>query len=505
MGALLFSLSFPSFLNDWGFGFLAFFSLIPVFVVIHRSGWLKALLYGAFYGFFTYRIFNFWMAQFNPLSYVVVPLIYAGFFASFFLLFKWADKRSPRYGWLFQTLFWLCYEVVRTKGFIGYSYGIIGYSQYDFLSLIGIADITGVLGVSALVVLPSAYIAHLINRVKREELLSRPVVLPLVAYILLFGLVNVYGLVSRVDYSRSPTWRTALVQHNVDAWRSGMEEYKKAYESLSSLSEEALSENPDVIIWPETAFVPAIEWHEKYRQEAEKLVLIRKLRAFLREADTPFIIGNNDSRLVEGEKVSRNAVLLFDKGEIVERYFKLHLVPFGEYFAYANLFPRFEAYMRSQGATRYVPGTEWVVFNQDGVKFSGLICYEDAFPYLSRGFVREGADLLVNITNDAWSPAHASCMQHGTMAVFRSVENRRTMVRSTCSGFTAVISPNGEILDYLEPFTYDTLVYDAPIYSDTTTVFTRLGEWFDWTVVLASLLTVILFALKEIKEKRGYK
>ncbi len=503
LSALLFSLSFPSFLDDWGYGFLAYFCLIPLFVAIHRAGWLKTVLYGLFYGFITYRIFNFWLKQFNPVSYMVVPLIYAGFFGVFFPLFKWADKRLPRMGWLVQTLFWLCYEVVRTKGFIGYSYGIIGYSQYSFLSLIGISDITGVLGVSAMVVLPSAYIAWVINNVSIRELFSLKTMKPVIIYAALFLMVNIYGLLSRVDYSGSPVWKTTLVQHNEDAWRSNMEQYKISFENLKELSEEAIAkENPDIVIWPETSFVPSVEWHEKYRQEPDKLILIKKLRAFLIESGKDFLIGNNDSRMVDGDRLSWNAALLFQNGEITDRYHKLHLVPFGEYFPYKKLFPRFYQYIIDEGASLYEHGTEWTVMEQKGVKFSDMICYEDVFPYLARGFAKEGAQVFVNITNDAWSPAVASCMQHGTMAVFRCVENRRSMVRSTCSGFTSVISPNGEILASLEPFTRGTLTYDVPVYSERTTLFTRLGQWFELLIFAASLAVIFFFIRKTLRERK---
>jgi apolipoprotein N-acyltransferase len=506
LSSLIFSLAFPSFLNDWGFAFLAWFSLIPVFVVIHRAGRLKTVLYGLFYGFVTYRILNFWLEVFNPVAYIVVPLIYAGFFGVFFPLFKWADNRLPRKSWLVQTLFWLFYEVVRAKGFIGYTYGIIGYTQYRFLSLIGLSDITGVLGVSALVVLPSAYIGWVINHVPRKELFTFKTFKPVLAYASLFLVVNIYGWAAQVDYSESPVWRTTLIQHNEDAWRSGLEQYKKAYDNLSRLSEEAIeADHPDVVIWPETAFVPAIEWHEKYRQEPAKIVLVKKLRAFLKkESGTDFIIGNNDSVKVGNEKKSWNTALLFQEGEITDRYRKLHLVPFGEYFPYEKTMPRLYQYIVDQGASFYEHGDEWTVLEQDGVKFSCNICYEDVFPYLARGFVKRGAEVLVNITNDAWSPAPAACMQHGSMAVFRSVENRRSMVRATCSGFTAVISPNGEILAYLEPFTEDFLTYDTPVYTDRTTIYTRLGSWFDIFISAASLIIITLFIGGYIKEKKKH-
>ncbi|MDC7221674.1 MAG: apolipoprotein N-acyltransferase [Spirochaetales bacterium] len=504
LSSFLYSLAFPSFLDDWGWSFLAWFSLIPLFVVIHRANWLKTVLYGIFYGFVTYRILNFWLEVFNPVAYIVVPIIYAGFFLAFFPLFKWADTRMPRRSWLFQSLFWVLYEVVRAKGFVGYTYGILGYTQFRFLSLIGIADITGVLGVSLLVVIPSAYIAWVINYVPLKEVLSWKTFKPAVVYGSVLAAVLMYGRLAMVDYSESPTWRTTLIQHNEDAWRSSVEQYKKAYRNLSDLSARAIeADKPDVVIWPETAFVPAIEWHEKYRQESEKLVLVKQLRSFFKESGIDFIIGNNDSVMDGNEKKSWNAALLFEDGEITDRYHKLHLVPFGEYFPYERLMPRLHQYILDQGAAMYEHGEEWTVLEQGGVKFSCTICYEDVFPYLARGFVKEGAEVIVNITNDAWSPAAAACMQHGAMAVFRSVENRRSMVRSTCSGFTAVISPNGELLAYLQPFTDDYLTYDTPVYTGRTTVYTRLGDWFELLIVLASLGAAVYFVLTTLKERKN--
>jgi len=500
-GALLFSLSFPNFLYDWGFGFLAFFSLIPLFVMIHRNGLVENLFWGFLYGLVTYKIHNFWLAEFNPTAHKIVPMIYAVYFLIFCPLLGWAEKKRPRQAWLIYLMFWLAYEVLRTKGFLGYAYGIIGYSQYNFLSLIGIADITGVLGVSVMVVLPSALIAWRLNYPPVKEGRLQAWLKPLAVYGGVFLLVNLYGWLAMVDTSDSPKWRPALIQHNEDAWLNGIEVYKKAFENLTELSTEALKENPDVVIWPETSFVPAIEWHEKYRREQAKLVLVQRLRAFLEEADHSFIIGNNDSVMKSGEKINWNAVLLFEGRDIVDRYHKIHLVPFGEHFPFAKLFPRFNQYLLDQGVTFYTPGEEYTIMETGGVSFGSLVCFEDIFPYLSRNFTKEGAQVLVNVTNDAWSSAVASCIQHGTMAVFRSVENRRSMVRSTCAGLTMGIDPNGRILDKLEPFTEDYLIVEVPLYTGRTTLFTRLGNWFEWFALAGALaLLVWIIVKKEIEE-----
>ena len=162
-GIVLFALSFPSFLFQWGIAPLAWLSLIPVTILIRRQPLWTMPLWGAAYGYLTYALFNFWLANFNPVSFLVVPVVYAAWFFLLFPALKIADSAFPRMGWIIQLIMWGAYEVARTKGFLGYGYGILGYSQYSWLSFIGIADIFGVMGPSLLVAYPSFLIGSSIN------------------------------------------------------------------------------------------------------------------------------------------------------------------------------------------------------------------------------------------------------------------------------------------------------------------------------------------------------
>jgi apolipoprotein N-acyltransferase len=510
-GSLLFALSFPNFIYRWGFSFLAWFALIPVFLLIHRVGYLKSMLYGALYGYFSYSLFNFWLAKFNPTSFVVVPLIYAVYFIFWFPVFKWADKTFPRWGYLVQLVFWLAFEIFRTRGFLGYSYGILGYSQYQNLSVIGISDLTGVLGVSGLLVFPSLWIARYI-RFRKEEgtsigLLKKATHLffPACLYVLILAGSMIYSNLSRVVYENSPLWRTSLIQHDINAWLSGTEVYARALDKLLELSDEALADNPDTVIWSETSFVPSIEWHNKRREDRERLALVQKLMSYLESKDTPFLIGNNDSEMSAGKMITYNAVLLFEGQEIIDRYRKIHLVPFGEHFPYTKLFPRFYKYILDSGATFYEKGEEYTVFDIGGVKSSPLICFEDTFGYLSRNFIREGAQVLVNVTNDSWSKAQACSIQHVGMAVFRSVENRRSMIRASNGGFTCLIDPNGKIVDYLEPFTADVLTVDVPVYEGEPTLYNRTDFLFDRGIMVLSVIFGLWMTIMTILKIRGKK
>ena len=521
LGALLFALGFPNFIADWGWAPLAWISLVPVVLLVRRINWYFSPLWGAVYGYGTYALFNFWLATFNPVSFVLVPAIYAGYFFMLFPLLSLADKSFKRWGWLAQWLLWALFEVLRTKGFLAYSYGVIGYSQYGWRSLIAIADVFGIMGVSMIVSFPSFLLggyllqAGFLKRstvpsgIESESLNSRTVKalrwrIPALTFLGVLLTVNIYGIATRVDYSDSPRWRPALIQHNMNTWLEGIEVWRRALGLLIDESKAALQSNPDAIIWSETAFVPSIAWHSKYRQERQKVELINRLESFLSNVDIPLLTGNNDGVMRIGQRKDYNAVLLMDKGSIVERYRKIHLVPFSEHFPYAEIFPRLMEYIQSQGTPLYLSGSEYTVFDLgkwNGPKLSPLICFEDTFGYLSRGFVREGAEVLVNVTNDSWSPEPACAIQHATMAIFRAVENRRSMVRATNSGLSSVIDPNGKIIQKLDNNIQGHLIAEVPVYTERNTLYTRYGDWFEKLIIALGIAVLGIGILKLFRKK----
>ena len=499
VSALLFALSFPSFLSQWGWFPLAFVALTPVFIVVHRAGWVRTVLYGAFFGFASYALYNYWLGSFHPLTLLIVPPIYSVYFLAVFPLLKAADSLFPRYGFLLQSLIWVAYEFVKTQGFLGYSYGIIGFSQYLFLPLARFSSVTGIWGVSLLVVFPSALLGNALkNGFGQFRSFVRARRLPLLLYAVVFAAVIVFGLCSKADLDSAPRWKVALVQQNVDPWKGGNKTYAKTLEILTRLSREALEEDPglDIVIWSETSFVPAIDWHTRYRTDRVAFALVKELREFLSEQPVPFVVGNDDGQLAKDEqgrdiRVDYNAAILFDKGEIVDTYRKLHLVPFTENFPYKERLPGIYQWLKDADTHFWEEGSEYTVFEAGGVRFSTPICFEDTFPYLNREFVRHGAEVLVNMTNDAWSKAVACEMQHMSIAAFRALENRRSLVRSTNGGMTCVIDPNGRITDMLPPFTEDYLIADVPVYTATRTLYTRWGDWF---ALLVSVLAAIALA-----------
>ncbi|MBN2050958.1 MAG: apolipoprotein N-acyltransferase [Spirochaetales bacterium] len=511
LSSILFALSFPSFISVWGWFPLAFISLAPVFIVIHRSSWPKILLYGILYGYVSYALFNYWASTFHPLAIIILPTVYAVYFFLVFPLLKLCDRLLPRYGYLLQLLVWIAYEYLRTIGFLGYPYGIMGYSQYLFLPLIQISEITGVWGVSFLVVFPSVYLGHALkNGISGfREFIRRHPVSPAV-YGLLFCACLVFGFFAESDYSDEPRARVALIQHNADTWEGGVDAYERNLKTLIRLSRESLKENPDIVIWSETAFVPGVDWHSRYRTDQRRYQLVKEFIDFMTTQNIPYVTGNDDGQLErneegELERVDYNAVLLYYQGELKKTYRKTHLVPFTENFPYKKQFPKFYQFLVDHEYHFWKKGEEYTVFQGPDFRFSTPICFEDVFGYLSREFVLRGAQVIVNVTNDSWSGSEAAQMQHMAMAVFRSVENRRTLVRSANSGMTCTIEPSGRITALLDPFIEGYLVQDIPIFDGVTTWYTKAGDWLGIGSVFAGLAGIAAGVILSFLRRRKGK
>ena len=187
----------------------------------------------------------------------------------------------------------------------------------------------------------------------------------------------------------------------------------------------------------------------------------------------------------------------------MDLYRKLHLVPFTEHFPYEKQLPWIYNALKNADTHFWEKGREVKVFQTGNLKFSTPICFEDTFGYLSRNFVRNGAELIVNISNDAWSASLPAQNQHLSMAVFRAVENRRSMVRSTSSGQTCSIDPNGKVLAMAAPFTEASLVVEVPLLQ-LLSFYTRHG---DWLPVIFIVLTGILliFGIASVIIKKDFR
>jgi apolipoprotein N-acyltransferase len=280
--------------------------------------------------------------------------------------------------------------------------------------------------------------------------------------------------------------------------------YRRDLTALIQLSNEALAGNPkpQLVVWPETAFIPRIYWHSTYREDQNIWLIVKELLDYLAVQDVPFLIGNDDGRMdpvknpnaKEKHRIDYNAAMLFENGVNTDIYHKLHLVPFTEHFPYKKQFPFIYNALLKADTYFWEKGDKKTVFSTAGLKFSAPICFEDSFGYLSRGFVLEGAELLINLTNDAWANSLSSQYQHMGMAVFRAVENSRSLVRSTVSGQTCAIDPAGRIIAEAPAFKEAWLNVSVPI-SKKTTIYTLYGDYLAYIFLFTAFFLLIFKAI----------
>ena len=535
LAVILFALSFPNIIFVNGLSFLAFIAYVPVFYLIYKVKLGESLFWGALYGYFAFWLFNYWLSAFHPLAGIITFSVYMVYNAVLFFFLRLALILYPKFFFIVWWLVWLAYEYLRSIGFLGYTFGITGYSQWQMIPIIQIAEIFGVWGVSALVIFPSSWFAALLKKLDEQRQINKeqagriekkqfrkiilhqkPLFISIIIWFAALTTALVYGFIAPKDYTDSKKANIALIQHNSNPWKSGIIEYRKDLNSLKRLSDAAVSGEikPDLVVWPETAFVPRIYWHETYRDDQASWILVKELLDYLKKQDIPFIIGNDDARMDpardpnedQKHRVDYNAAMFYEKGKNNGVYRKIHLVPFTEYFPYKKQFPGIYRFLENEKIQFWEKGAEYTVFSTAGFTFSTPICFEDTFGYISRKFVQKGADLIVNLTNDSWSNSLPAQNQHLSTSVFRAVENRRSVVRSAVSGQTCGIDPNGRIINMAIPFTETHLTVAIPIVKGYTTIYNCWGDFiaviFTITAIAVLILGSVKFILKIIIGRR---
>jgi len=292
----------------------------------------------------------------------------------------------------------------------------------------------------------------------------------------------------------SPTISVAVAQGNIEQdqkWSPAMR--SKTMEIYTSLSEQAIEQGnspPVLLVWPETAMPFYINNNAYYK----KLVngLIKKHQVWLL-AGAPHV-EIDDSVPQQGERKRKryynSAFLVSPTGEISGRYDKQHLVPFGEYVPLGRYLPLPGPLVENIGD--FSSGKSSAPLSCQSAEIGVLICFESIFPELAREMTANGANLLANITNDAWFGRSSAPWQHLSMAVFRAVENRRSLARAANTGISTLIDPLGRetgVSPLFEPFFQ---VAEIPLLEDKT-VFTRFGHHFGLFCLLALLPAVALF------------
>jgi len=512
LSALLYALAFPSFLSIDGMPLLAWFCLLPLFLSLLYSDYSRAVLYGAAFGALSTLIMNYWHGTYSYISLAFSVLLSSLVYIIWMFPFVWMIKGSKKWGFIAAPLFWLSFDYLRTQGYIGYPWGFLGVSAYSSLPLIQIADLTGVWGVTFLIVFWNAALTWSLTAPDFGWKWFRRRWVPVAAAGSIIVLSMVYGGIRIIQEvpEGAETMRVALIQQNRDPRKHA---FRDSYRAIVRLTNDAMrasgSRTPDLIAWPEGGFMKDIRyWLDRSSARSTSVGSVENFLAYQKRLGTWLVTGTQDHVYEtdsEGDRTKRNfnsSVLLDDTGDIVGYYHKMHLVPFTEHFPYKEEFPWLAALLDKFGTSNWKQGTERVIYEHPAASFFTPICFEDIFPDDIRRFVLDGADMIVNISNDYWSLTPVEGKQHAIHSLFRAVENRRPMVRATGSGLTTYIDVNGKLsADFPPYYTRGYLIVDIPIADRRTTLYTRRGDWFPRLLLLLTIIAGMLLIGKSVVKK----
>jgi apolipoprotein N-acyltransferase len=520
--AVLMALSLPNEVFKYGFPPLGFIALVPLWAVLlecesYGAAAFTTAIFGSLqhalssYWLYFFKGFAFWTLGSTTIAYGVVYAVF-GLYLGFF-----ARKGGLGRPLAFAAL-WGVFEFMKSNGFLGYPWGLLAYTQTRILVLLQIADITGVYGISAVLALCNAVIVELLiglgvsssdfaplasYRIARRAFSAR-LRLSYSAYVLaILALCLGYGT---VRLSQTPPikahFKALMVQQDVDPWNTGD---TAALEANIRLSKEALARSPgvkpDIILFSEMSLgAPYQGNYDYYSSEPPSMPFI----PFIRATGAYVFTGAPD--VLSWQPLSAmNAVILIDpNARLVASYGKVHPVPFAESIPFWEYAPFRHFMQRVVGLdSGWTVGTKYTVFTlptKDGdVRFGAPICFEDAFPSVCRQFFLRGADLLVNLTNDSWSTTESAEIQHWAAARFRSIEFRKTLVRSTNGGLSCVVGPHGELQMELPFFKPESRIVDVPVYaSPFPTIYERFGDWFAEFLLLLSAVWAIILIAKDL-------
>ncbi|MEW5813979.1 MAG: apolipoprotein N-acyltransferase [Spirochaetota bacterium] len=496
LSAFLYAIALPSFINLNGVPILAYACLVPLFLVFYSVPYGWGVFYGVSFGVIQTMLTNYWLATFSLVSLQFITVCYLFAYAIFMTVtlyfFKRAEKQRWNWNFMIFPAAWVFFDFLRSSGFLGYPWAMLGTSQYTFLPLIQVASLTGVWGVSYILLLANSSIAEILARVLKK---TKTPVLPACMFGGIFLFTLVYGITVihlTNDEPVEKTVRAALIQQNTDPRK---DDYRKELDRLKYLTDQALRENPAIIAWSETAFVPNVRrWSTQDPDTYYLARLVKEFLAYQKSIKTWLITGNDDYELSmengEEKRLDYNAAILFsDRGERVKTYHKIHLVPFTEYFPFKKELPWLYQLLLTFDVNLWEPGTERVVFKHPSFTFSTPICFEDCFPDDIRRFVLAGAEVILNLSNDYWSLTKVEGKQHYINSLFRAVENRRALLRATASGLTAYVDVTGKLIKS-SPFYEEAFIIAAvEVRKPNVTFYTRYGDWFPQAAGLFFILT----------------
>jgi apolipoprotein N-acyltransferase len=505
LGAVFYTLASAPF--EWSP--LGWVALTPLFMLLRGKGFAEAAIYGMLFGvgicagvaYWMYFAISSYFVAIFPLNlvltlaaYTVFVGVYTGAAAAASSLLINYDGLTVR--WVAVPALWVVCEYARSTFLSGFSWALLGYTQYRHLAIIQIADLTGVYGVSFLLAFSSYATSEFIFALENRwwdggGAIASPALLCVAATIVATFVYGEMRLRYYVSHPAKDSVRVAIVTRKTVAQdRFERIRYVRSFMDYAKATSDGITKgSADLIVWPEFA--------SGFYLDSDQVMRVQ-LTQITAATNAALLTGAPRSAQLDGSAHYYNSAYLFSpSGELLDTYDKIRLLPFAEYrpFGMPSLSSR-----KSDYPEEFTAGSRSTIFSISRGRFGVVICFEATYPTYPRRLARNGAQFLVNISNDVWLSSlsgTAATSQHFAMAVMRAVENKRALARVTAAGITGFVDPVGST--HLSSRSEGVRLLAIPLRNELT-IYTRFGDWF---VVACLLLSMLSLRWIIIAEHRG--
>jgi apolipoprotein N-acyltransferase len=533
VSGLLLWLSFPP--AEWSGA--AWVALVPLLLLVGSERSTRAVYFGSWVGGFAFWLLAihwiWWTDDSAWLGWVVMAGFLSSWWPAFLFLARFAKRRLNLPLIVVAPVLWVALEYIRAFILTGFPWYYLAHSQYRLIYFTQIADFSGALGLSFLMVVVNAFWVDLLTlplfRRKPGGSLWARLTAPqrLRIVVVSLGVIGTlaYGLfrVTTAEFRAGP--RVALLQsseiirYNSETARSPAQ----VLAEMESLIGSAVAGNPrpDLIVWPESAFPGG---YTTFEVGIDPNLLDKQVKEFdprsiaadwtrdqkrvdsyfeglIRITQVPMMVGSTIYEFKKSEYSKFNAAILFRPGLPIQSYHKLHLVPFGEYVPLLKALPWIIRLTPYRGTKlRFLDhGSKPAWFELGEYRLATAICFEDTVPHLVRRFFAEAPDgrqpdLLVNLSNDGWFHATAEHEMHLAVSVFRCIENRVPLARAVNTGISAMIDGNGQIVQSLAKLKTGVLTAVTPL-DDRVSFYSQWGDWLGQFCLAALIGLLVLGTL----------
>lgn len=506
VSAALLALAMPGRIGWWP---LLFIALVPLLLVALYARPGRSALAGFVFGVVYHLALLYWilivLGRYGGLPlWVTVPALFllSSYMAVYPALFCFLLSRVAGRSWHRERsiaplvwgapVLWVGLEYGKSVLFSGFPWMDLGYGLFSQPKLIQAADLGGHHLISFALVLCNGLVVALVDRQRRmvrwNIRFERRLLVAAVAFLVFVGGYSLVRYqVTGAIAARSMQARVAVVQGNIDQAVKWSTEFKAAtVETYGKLSRQIMQgRDIELVVWPETA-LPFYPQQDPLMQRVSDFTASHN--AWLLTGAPLYTLpspadGNQQIRYFNG------AILVGPDGRLHGHHAKQHLVPFGEYVPLRRYLPFLEPLVVSVGD--FSPGEEKGPLMLGPMRLGMLICYESIFPQIAHDAVLRGANLLVNITNDAWYGRSSAPYQSLAMAVFRAVENKRSLIRAANTGISGFVDPMGHVIEKSSLFTEATLMAQVPML-ELSTVFNRQGFRFGAFCAMGLVLLLLV-------------